>query len=209
MSDAVDKLIDAILVQEGGYSDDAHDAGGPTMWGITHWDLAAWRGVKDVSAQETRNLSQAEARLIYRKKYFEQPHIDLLPPAIQGEVMDLGVNAGPTVGIKEMQEVLNEAGFGVDTDGVIGPQTARQAWAAWRAMGGYLVNAIVERREQFYQGIVDRNGTQAKFLRGWMSRAETFRDHTADAQLVAEGQRDNPPPTVVTQVDPPLTSPKV
>jgi lysozyme family protein len=197
VEDYVDKLIDAILVQEGGYTNNAADAGGPTNWGITHWDLAQWRGVRDVSAAEVRAMTVEEARAIYRHKYYDAPRMNLLPPSIEGPVMDLGVNAGPTAAVKELQEVLNEAGFGCDVDGYCGPQTARQSWAAWRSMGGFLVNALVERRESFYQSIVAAHPSQRVFLRGWMSRAETFRDAHP---TIAEGQADNPPPEVTAEV---------
>lgn len=169
----VDELIDLILKHEGGYVNHPSDRGGPTNWGITQANLSSWRGRK-TSIQEVKTMSREEARTIYRRRFFEKPRMDLLPPGIQAQVFDLGVNAGPSVAIRQMQEILNEAGFACVVDGTIGSNTSRVAWAAWRAMGTYLTNALVERRIQFYEGIIRRRPSQAVFRKGWLSRANSF-----------------------------------
>ena len=43
MTTDTDRIIDGLIVAEGGYVDHPADRGGPTKYGITRKTLAAWR----------------------------------------------------------------------------------------------------------------------------------------------------------------------
>ena len=62
--------LDVTLPHEGGYVDHPSDPGGATKMGITHKTLAEWRGksMAEVTKQDVRNLSLAEARQIYESR---------------------------------------------------------------------------------------------------------------------------------------------
>lgn len=170
----VDRMVDRILRHEGGYVDHPHDRGGPTNFGITQNTLSEWRGQR-VSREEVRVLTEDEAREIYVDKYFTAPKIDRLPGAIQQLVFDCSINHGPVRAAKFVQRVINEAGVAyLAEDGICGPRTQDAAAAAFAQMGDYLQNAIVEERKRFYRAIVRNDPSQNVFLRGWMSRADSF-----------------------------------
>ncbi len=187
-AERVNALIDRMLKHEGAFDGNGgwqrwkSDRGNwhkgellGTKYGIIPDRLAEWRGTNAVTLDDMRNLTLEEARQIYRSYYYEKPKIHLLPDAIEPVVFDLGVNAGPSRGIKELQQVLTKAGFRCGVDGRIGPETVNQAFKAHRAMGGYLINAYCDERIAFYEAIIRNRPANAKFRRGWHRRANSYR----------------------------------
>jgi Glycosyl hydrolase 108 len=63
------QCLAVVLAEEGGYTNDPDDRGGPTNFGITIDDLREWRGT-DVTAEDVKNMTKAEAQEIYRSKYW-------------------------------------------------------------------------------------------------------------------------------------------
>jgi hypothetical protein len=169
----VDQMIDDILRREGGFVNHVNDRGGPTNFGVAQRTLAAWRG-HDVSVDDVRNLSQDEAREIYRANYYTRPKIDLLPELIQPIMFDMSINHGPGTAVKLLQRVLNDTGNACSVDGGIGNQTIGGAEAAAGALGDGLINKLVDERIAFYEAIVAGDASQGVFLRGWLNRANEF-----------------------------------
>lgn len=89
----VDELLDEIIRREGGFVDDPADLGGATKYGITARTLAdARKG--DVTRDDVRTLTEAEARAIYRTNYvrpFDEYSTD---PALLGLLVDSAVQHG-------------------------------------------------------------------------------------------------------------------
>lgn len=116
------------------------------------------------------------AKEIYVRNYFEGPAIHTLPVAIQPIVFDGAVLFGPRQSIKFVQNVVNLAGFGpVDADGIIGPDTRKKVETAYKEMGGFFINAVVEERIAYHEMRVAQNPSQGIFLLGWKNRANSFR----------------------------------
>lgn len=187
-AERINALIDRMLKHEGafnkngGYQAWSSDRGNwhhgkllATKYGIIPNRLASWRGVKRVTLSDMKNLTLEEARKIYRKDYYDKPKMHLLPDAIESNVFDMGVNAGPSRAIKELQQVLTKAGFKCSVDGRIGPETVNQSFKAQKAMGAYLNNAYCDERIGFYDAIIRSRPANAKFRRGWHRRANSFR----------------------------------
>lgn len=174
MSRSVDELLDEVIAREGGFVHHPADRGGPTKYGITQATLSAWFG-RPATVDEVRQLDEETAREIYVARYLVGPRIDTLPPEIVPQMLDMSVNHGPRRAVRMLQEVLNLAGWRVDVDGVIGPQTRNAAFEAQDEMGPLLTNAIADQRANFYRRLVAADPSQRVFLRGWLSRAETFK----------------------------------
>lgn len=80
---------------------------------------------------------------------------------------------GPAA-IRQAQDVLS-----CTQDGVVGPQTL----AALNASDELSVfNRIKNARIRSYRRIVERNPTQARFLRGWIARTESIRFNPSDSK---------------------------
>lgn len=170
----IDELIERVFEREGRvYENVPHDNGGPTKYGVTLGDLrtdnpsATW--------QDVRDMTEAQAADIYKRRYWTGPKFDTLPEDIAEIMFDSGILHGVSWAAKALQRVLNQAGFGpVDEDGRIGPQTGAIATEASRQMGDYMVDALVQERLSHYERIVARNPTQQKFMKGWRNRAMSF-----------------------------------
>lgn len=137
------------------YEDDPDDRGGATKFGIDQ------RSHPDV---DIRNLTDEQAKEIYRKDYWARVKGGELPEKIAIVVMDIAVNNGSGRAIKWLQSVV-----GAVVDGVIGPKTIEAAQNAGIAEA----KALLDRRENFYRDIA--KGRQAKFLKGWLNRNNALR----------------------------------
>lgn len=82
-----------VLKHEGGYTNEATDAGGPTNYGITIQDARMyWKS--DASAEDVRLMPLDVAKRIYRSKYWDRMDCDNLPSGIDYCTFDYGVNSG-------------------------------------------------------------------------------------------------------------------
>jgi len=189
MDQSVDELLDEVIAREGGFVHHPADRGGPTKFGITQRTLSVWLG-RPATVDEVRQLDEETAREIYVARYFAGPRIDTLPSEIVPQVFDMAVNHGPRRAARILQEVLGLAGWRVDVDGVVGPETRRAAFEAQAEMGPFLANAIADQRANFYRRLVAADPSQRVFLRGWLNRAEAFKvpveDPSAEASAKAE-----------------------
>jgi lysozyme family protein len=143
---------------EGGarISDDPDDPGGLTRWGISQ------RAYPD---EDIRNLTEARAKELFRRDYWEPCHCDDLPAPIAIAFADSAFNQGVGTAIKLLQKSL-----GVKADGVIGPIT-RAAANNWNG-DPEAVNQFLSHRLLRYA-----NG-QTKYRRGWFLRVLRLKDAT-------------------------------
>ena len=168
-------MISDIIKIERGYVNHPADKGGPTKYGITLKTLSVWAG-KRCTANDVKNLKEQTAYKIYEKLFFNDPKINNLPAQIQPIILDMAVNHGPERAIKLLQEVLLAHGKNVGKiDGIIGRLTQEAARCAFDLLGDDLINTIVTRRINYYKSIVEHDKSQAEFLNGWLTRAESFR----------------------------------
>lgn len=154
------QCLAVVLAEEGGYSNDPADPGGPTNFGITLTDLREWRG-KDVTAEDVKNMTRSEAQEIYRSKYWNPMQCAELPNGIDLEVFDFGVNAGVRTSIRTLQSVI-----GVAVDGSIGPITLSAAKAADPRM---VIQNFSTRRLDYYRALAE----WPRFGAGWTNRTNS------------------------------------
>lgn len=160
-----DEAVRRLLAHEGGYTNHPADPGGPTNFGITIHDYR--RYVKPgATAADVKAMKVAEAKRIYRAKYWDAQRCDELPAGVDYAVFDYGVNSGIGRSKKVLQRVV-----GVKADGVLGPLTLRAVNASDPKA---IVIAICDERLRFLK----RLRTWAVFGRGWGRRV-------ADVKAVA------------------------
>lgn len=162
MTSNFDKAFEEVIGVEGGYSNHPDDRGGPTNYGITQDVLASYRG-KPVTANDVKNLSLQEAKLIYRARYWNPLGCDQIKSGIIASLLfDQGVNRGISAAAKTMQMILN-----VTADGMIGPKTIEALNAK---ADKNLAVAFIFASQESYARIVQNNPSQAVFLVGWLRR---------------------------------------
>ena len=156
---SIEEILTDVIRREGAATNDPTDLGGRTAFGISE------RANPDLWADGV--VTEAEARERYMKKYVQWPGFDKITDLqLRTQLIDFGVNSGPGVAIKKLQEIV-----GADQDGVLGPQTL----AAVSQMHPEDVNnSLAILRIKMIGKIVTRNPSQLKFLNGWLNRATEF-----------------------------------
>lgn len=152
--DAFTRLVDP--EHEGGYSNDANDSGGETMYGVTI-AVARANGYQG----DMRELPLETAKQIYQAKYWTPVRCDELPDAVRYEVFDMAVNMGTSTAAKVLQRAL-----GVADDGVIGPATLAAAQAADTSG---LLRKLYAQRLKSYTSMM----SWPSFGKGWVNRVAT------------------------------------
>lgn len=158
--------LDFVLKKEGGYVNHPADRGGPTNYGITQKTYEQWLGRK-VTADDIRLMPLSHAQQIYFERYWKPVGGDAIKNfGIALALFDQAVNRGVSTVIKQAQAIL-----GVTQDGVMGNQTLAKLNAA--NPNDFLM-AFIQRAEQSYRAIVERNPSQAVFLKGWLNRINSL-----------------------------------
>lgn len=99
----------------------------------------------------------------YKKMYWDKMHCDDLPKGLDYAAFDFAVNAGVGQSSKFIQRSV-----GAKDDGAIGPATLA---AVAKADPRMLLLGFTNQKVLFYRGLVEKNATQEKFLKGWLARA--------------------------------------
>ena len=146
-----EQALQHVLLHEGSFVDHPSDPGGATNYGITV-AVAREHGYQG----DMRQIPMDLVRAIYRQSYWNRCRCAELPPIMRLDVFDGAVNSGVARSVRWLQESV-----GATTDGLIGPQTIRAAWAAGDARLAY--NAA---RLQFLSGL----SHWPAFGRGWVRR---------------------------------------
>lgn len=164
----IDKALAYLFPNEGGYTNDPDDPGGPTNWGITLGDLSRHRG-HIVSAIDVKNMTKAEATDIYREKYWKPLGCNLIEhDGIATAIFDMGVLRGIGIPPKYAQQICNAHGSKLTVDGKIGPFTAK----AINAMDPKVFIAEYKAKcDQGFRDIVARKPVLGKYLKGWLNRS--------------------------------------
>lgn len=155
--DNFERCVAKIFDHEGGYVNHPKDPGRATNMGITIGTLSDWRG-KPATVADVKALTRAEAREIYRARYWNAVRGDDLPAGIDLVTFDPAVNSGVRRGAQWLQRAL-----GATPDGKIGPITVSAARAADAV-------TVIKRACQIRMGFLTGLKTFSTFGRGWSRR---------------------------------------
>ncbi len=137
------------LGSEAGYVNDPKDPGGETKWGISK---------RSYPTLDIKNLTQADALLIYKRDFWDTVHADELYDGVAYQAFDFAINSGIRQAIKSLQAAL-----GVPADGYWGPVTRAAALALPEAVQ---IMRYVAERVDFMRNL----STFSYFGKGWMAR---------------------------------------
>lgn len=158
------KVLNQTLEFEGGYT---VDSGGPTNYGVRQDMYDAYAKKNKIASKSVKELKYGEVKDFYKKNYWEDPKINLLPREIASSVFDYGVNAGQSKAIMSVQGIV-----GTKPDGVIGPKTIKAINKYVEANGvETLHKKILDDRVQHYNNLVMSNPQKyTRYLAGWLNR---------------------------------------
>lgn len=99
--------IERTLSHEAGYVNDPSDPGGETKWGICK---------RTYPNLDIKNLTRDQAKLIYKRDFWDLVHTEHTPDAVDYQMLDSAVNSGIPQTVRFLQRAL-----GVADDGHFGP----------------------------------------------------------------------------------------
>ena len=155
-----------VLTQEGGWTEDPFDPGGPTNFGITLAEFAEWRHVVLTALtlsglkQALRDIPAQTVETIYRERYWQAGACAQLPAALAFMHFDAAVNHGTGRAARFLQTAL-----GVAADGEIGPLTLAAAQTCD-------LSAVLSRYAHNRRGAYRALPQFWRFGRGWLSRVD-------------------------------------
>lgn len=158
-----EKSFNQVLKSEGGYVNDNADHGGETNLGVTRAAWGEYKG-RPIRNGEMRTLTRDMVNPFYKSLYWDNVRGDELPPGLDYAVFDFAVNAGPGRAAKFLQRAV-----GVADDGIIGPATMA---AVAKADPAHTLVQFSAAKAAFYKGLVARDPSQAKFIKGWLARVD-------------------------------------
>jgi lysozyme family protein len=178
-----DSAVTLVLRNEGGFSDNPHDSGQATNFGISLRLLKSLSAVslhrlgifhapEDVSVEDVRALTVDQAKVAYHLVFWDDSRFELIEnQGIANQMFDAAVNMGIGNAVKLAQSAYNacrgEHGALV-VDGVLGEATLRSLNQAYPIGFSY---AFRSERAGYYRELVARNPADVVFLDGWLRRA--------------------------------------
>lgn len=151
-----------LLKDEGGYSNNKNDSGGPTNFGITIADYRLYIN-KQGQAIDVKNMTVDQAKTIYKAKYWDALNCDTLSSGVDYTVFDYAVNSGIGRPRKALGKFKDKTGI-------------------------ELIDAINNERAAFLQAI--GSGKNSVFEKGWQARVSRVRAYSkilANKKDVATG----------------------
>ncbi len=176
LSALVAAVVMGVLGVEGGYVNDANDAGGETNHGIT---VAVARDSGYTGPMASMPVEKAID--IYAESYIKGPKFDqllALSPAVGTKLTDIGVNAGPGRAARWLQQSLNDLSRGgrdftvVAVDGDIGARTLAAYSALEKRRGRVKACELTLKLLDGYQAAhyseLAKSASNASFMVGWV-----------------------------------------
>lgn len=167
--------IGIILKHEGGLSDNPHDPGGLTNWGITIPFLTDAMCQKyfghgaPATREDIRNMPRDLAIQIYREQIWDPNRYgEINENMVATKIFDCNVNMGEKWGETFAQQSANRLGQSLAVDGQIGPKSIAAINAC--EPRAFLKEYCQQMKER-YEGLVLHNPNLAVFLKGWLIRA--------------------------------------
>lgn len=158
-----DRAFDLVLKSEGGYVNDNADHGGETNLGVTRAAWGEYKG-RPIRNGEMRALTRDMVKPFYKARYWDAVRGNDLPAGLDYAVFDFAVNAGPGRAVKFLQRSV-----GVREDGILGPVTMA---AVQRVKPAEALAQFSDAKASFYKGLVDRDPSQRRFIKGWLARVD-------------------------------------
>jgi lysozyme family protein len=129
-----------VLNHEGGKVNDSRDPGGKTNQGVIQRTFSAWLKKNGMKDRDVYTMKDWERDVIYAELYWEKVRGPELPSGLDYVLMDVGVNSGPSRGVK-----LFQSAHGIKPrDGVFGPITMSAVHAMRSEPDGPFVESKVE-----------------------------------------------------------------
>ena len=164
-----DQAFDQLMGWEGGGAlhEVEGDWGGVTKWGISQ---------RAYPMLDIPNLTEDDARDLIHRKYWLPLRANQLDPELRWDVFDFGVNAGYRTSARALQKSINlcrrargDRRHPLKGDGDVGPLTLE---GAREEEPERLLRVFRAYRTKRYMKLAETGRWSARFIHGWLRRAE-------------------------------------
>lgn len=164
-------FMDAVqftLVAEGLLSDNAHDAGGLTKYGVTHgtWEGYRLKQKNPALPASVKDITKDQAIDLYHAVFWDEPGINQLPRELQGPAFDFQVNSGQ----RAMTALFAQIGV-QNLAGALAKLKDVQAGQLRRIRNDYVTQRLV-----FLMDLAQHNSNDVDFIEGWARRVVKLYD---------------------------------
>lgn len=149
-------------------TDNKHDRGGLTYWGITrraHPDWIGWQLLQDGATPEA--MHRAVQCLYYDEYWVKVGGDGHKTDDFAFELFEYAVNSGVGSAIRSLQFALNLVGDDLDRDGKLGLKTKQAIEKIGEDVASKLLNV---EQAVLFRGLVISDPTQAGFYKGWIGK---------------------------------------
>ena len=177
----LNKILEVILKNEGGFVNDPYDLGGATNFGITEKTLEDFLG-KKVTIQEVKDLDIELAKKIYILKYYTTSRIDEFPNSMKLNLFDMLVHSGEKNTMLTLQKAINQTFLTSSSiqveliaDGIGGSKTISACYDLEKIFGFEIFRKVfLTKRKEFLEKIILKAPEQMVFFIGWMNRLDNL-----------------------------------
>lgn len=148
------KAVEKTLVHEGGYTDNPHDKGGPTKYGITQ---------EDMPGVDIASITPEQAVAYYQEHYWKPLYSQIADQALGEKLFDMGVLFGVGTAVKLLQISMDNS-VQIVTDGDFGEETLADV-NQYGDIGRYRTVLL-----NHCMNIVNANPDLNVFVQGWVNR---------------------------------------
>lgn len=177
---------------EGGLVNNPSDPGGITKYGVSlRWLKSIGHDVDndgDIDADDIRALTPVQAAGLFKDKFWDAYHLDVLPAVTATALYDAIVNTGPSQAVKFLQRACNfYPGHALNDDGALGPKTRSAVSDVAKDTTADMVLAMrsIRERRAFYSRLVQQKPSLGIFLKGWLNRCADLEKYLQVASGVA------------------------
>lgn len=153
------EIFDLVLKDEGGFTNDPADNGGPTKWGVTFAEWQKWVHPRKASLAAFKKITQDDAKAVYRAWYWDPLCCGEMSPGLAYMVFDCGLLHGIFNSARWLQIAVD-----VKADGHVGPLTLEAARGADLA-------EVVAKMHELRMKRIKAHEDYKRFGRGWINRA--------------------------------------
>lgn len=123
--DDFDNSFTQLILNEGGYSNDALDSGGKTIYGITQRDYPKeFSRIYNFYINDQKLRALNEAKLFYKENFWNPLYMEIPDSSLSFKIFDLSVNRGKITAIKILQRAIYfDFGKTIKVDGKFGQIT--------------------------------------------------------------------------------------
>lgn len=174
-------FFEQLFKNEGGFSNDPHDSGGKTIYGITQNNFPKQYSVlADLYFNNKKELAKDYAMKFYEKYFWNPLYEKIIDSSLAFKIFDLGVNMGEEKAVKLLEQSLkNYYHIDIVCDGIfdekllievntvhfIYPKTIPNQYYKYEGESTFYALFCFE-VEKFYKG----RKTFWKFGKGWINR---------------------------------------